>query len=118
MVVEVDGPENLPFEEKDVHNYVTRYRRLKFEEGDAEALFQYLCEMQLKDINSFHVMDVDTRGHLRSVFLSNGRSRVEYGYFGDVVTFDRTHLTNKYILRFAPFVGLNHHRQSLYWDVL
>ena len=33
--------------------------------------------------------------------------------FGDVVSFDTTYLTNKYDMRFAPFVGVNHHGQSI-----
>ncbi|XP_038717223.1 protein FAR1-RELATED SEQUENCE 5-like [Tripterygium wilfordii] len=33
--------------------------------------------------------------------------------FGDVITFDMTYLTNKYDMPFAPFVGVNHHGQSI-----
>ncbi|KAG7977425.1 hypothetical protein I3843_05G031100 [Carya illinoinensis] len=32
---------------------------------------------------------------------------------GDVVTFDTTYLTNRYGMPFAPFVGVNHHGQSI-----
>ncbi|KAF8405744.1 hypothetical protein HHK36_007821 [Tetracentron sinense] len=39
------------------------------------------------------------------------KSRAAYGYFGDVVTFDTTYLTNRYDMSFAPFVGVNHHGQ-------
>jgi len=34
-------------------------------------------------------------------------------YFGEVVTFDITYLTNKYDMPFDPFVGVNHHGQSV-----
>ena len=34
-------------------------------------------------------------------------------YFGDVITFDTTYLTNPYKMSFAPFVGVNHHGQSI-----
>jgi len=30
-----------------------------------------------------------------------------------VVIFDTTYLTNKYEMPFAPFVGVNHHGQSI-----
>ena len=34
-------------------------------------------------------------------------------YFGDVITFDTTYLTNPYKMSFALFVGVNHHGQSI-----
>lgn len=36
-----------------------------------------------------------------------------YLLFGDVVSFDTTYRTNKYSMIFAPFIGVNHHRQSI-----
>ncbi|XP_076940246.1 protein FAR1-RELATED SEQUENCE 5-like [Bidens hawaiensis] len=42
-----------------------------------------------------------------------GRSRDLYIKFADVVAFDVTYMTNKFMMPFAPFVGVNHHRQSL-----
>jgi len=36
-----------------------------------------------------------------------------YKYFGDVVTFDPTYLTNKYKMSFVPFTRVNHHQQSI-----
>jgi hypothetical protein len=41
------------------------------------------------------------------------RTRKAYESFGDVITFDTTYLTNKYKMPFAPFVGVNHHGQSI-----
>ncbi|XP_062152045.1 protein FAR1-RELATED SEQUENCE 5-like [Alnus glutinosa] len=56
-------------------------------------------------------MDDDCR--LRNVFWADARSRAAYDYFGDVITFDTTYLTNSYDMPFAPFVGVNHHGQSI-----
>jgi len=36
-----------------------------------------------------------------------------YKYFGDVVTFDLTYLTNKYKMSFVPFNEVNHHQESI-----
>ncbi|XP_042942622.1 protein FAR1-RELATED SEQUENCE 5-like [Carya illinoinensis] len=58
-------------------------------------------------------MDLDDEGRLRNVFWADPRSRAAYKYFGDVVTFDTTYLTNRYGMPFAPFVGVNHHGQSI-----
>ena len=45
--------------------------------------------------------------------LADGLSRKNYSLFGDVVSFDTTYNTNKYCMIFAPFTGVNHHRQSI-----
>ncbi|KAF5459929.1 hypothetical protein F2P56_019835 [Juglans regia] len=44
---------------------------------------------------------------------ADARSRAVYESFGDVITFDTTYLTNAYKMPFAPFVGVNHHGQSI-----
>ncbi|XP_042969216.1 protein FAR1-RELATED SEQUENCE 5-like [Carya illinoinensis] len=56
---------------------------------------------------------MDDDGRLRNVFWADTRSRASYKYFGDVVTFDTTYMTNRYGMPFAPFVGVNHHGQSI-----
>ncbi|XP_041020541.1 protein FAR1-RELATED SEQUENCE 4-like [Juglans microcarpa x Juglans regia] len=59
------------------------------------------------------VVGADDDGRLKNVFWVDPRSRAAYQYFGDVVTFDTTYLTNRYGMPFAPFVGVNHHGQSI-----
>ncbi|KAK2661097.1 hypothetical protein Ddye_007630 [Dipteronia dyeriana] len=44
---------------------------------------------------------------------SNAQSRRTYHFFGDVVIFDTTYNTNIYGMIFAPFIGVNHHGQSI-----
>ncbi|KAI8536292.1 hypothetical protein RHMOL_Rhmol10G0246100 [Rhododendron molle] len=58
-------------------------------------------------------MDLDDEGRLRNVFWADARSRAACKEFGDVVTFDTTYLVNKYDMPFAPFIGVNHHGQSI-----
>ncbi|KAF8390318.1 hypothetical protein HHK36_024843 [Tetracentron sinense] len=113
LVVDAGGHENLPFGERDVRNYVGVYKRLKIAGGDAEAMHIYFTHMQQKNSNFFYLMDLDNEGKLRNVLWADARSRAAYGYFGDVVTFDTTYLTNKYNVSFTPFVGVNHHGQSV-----
>jgi hypothetical protein len=69
--------------------------------------------MQEKNDRFFYVMDLDEESRLRNVFWANARSREAYESFGDVITFDTTYLTNKYKMPFVPFVGVNHHGQSI-----
>ncbi|KAI8538105.1 hypothetical protein RHMOL_Rhmol09G0076400 [Rhododendron molle] len=58
-------------------------------------------------------MDVDKDNCLCNVFWADARSREAYKEFGDVITFDTTYLVNKWDMPFAPFVGVNHHGQSI-----
>jgi zinc finger SWIM domain-containing protein 3 len=38
---------------------------------------------------------------------------MHYDAFGDVVLFDSTYRVNRYNLPFVPFVGVNHHRNTV-----
>ncbi|XP_020266605.1 protein FAR1-RELATED SEQUENCE 4-like [Asparagus officinalis] len=87
------GYENLLCDEKACRNLVDESRRLRLDEGDASTIMKYFSRMVAEN--------------------SDGRSREAYKEFGEVVTFDTTYLTNKYDMSFAPFVGVNHHGQSI-----
>jgi len=63
-------------------------------------------------------MDVDDESRLRNVFWAGVRCGAAYEYFGEFITFDTTYLTNKYDKHFAPFVGVNHHGQSMLLGLL
>ncbi|XP_022856718.1 protein FAR1-RELATED SEQUENCE 5-like [Olea europaea var. sylvestris] len=96
-MVEACGYDSMTFIEKDCRNYIEQVRRLRLGDGDVAAIKAYFATMQAR----------------RSGFYFNNRCRQAYKEFGDVVTFDTTYLTNKYDMPFAPFVGLNHHGQSM-----
>ncbi|XP_042988818.1 protein FAR-RED IMPAIRED RESPONSE 1-like [Carya illinoinensis] len=81
--------------------------------GGAGVLRQYFLRMQYKNPVFFYMMDIDDDGRLKNVFWTDPLSRATYQYFDNVVTFDTTYLTNRYGMPFAPFVGVNHHRQSI-----
>ncbi|KAK1559828.1 hypothetical protein Q3G72_018862 [Acer saccharum] len=113
LVVGAGGFENLPFLEKDCRNYIDKARHLRLGAGGAGALREYFLRMQYKNPGFFALMDLDDDGRLKNVFWADPRSRAAYQHFGDVVTFDTTYLTNRYEMPFAPFVGVNHHGQSI-----
>lgn len=113
MVVEAGGHENLPFQEIDCRNYVNQIRHLRLGKGDASAVHNYFLKMQSDNSDFFHLIDFDDDGRLRNLFWADARSRAACKEFGDVITFDTTYLTNKYDMPFAPFVGVNHHGQSV-----
>ncbi|GMP67967.1 hypothetical protein CsSME_00027751 [Camellia sinensis var. sinensis] len=113
MVVEAGRYESLTFDERDARNYINKARRLRLGEGDAESLQSYFMRMQAHSEKFFYVIDVDEEFRIRNLFWADARSRAMYESFGDVVSFDTTYLTNKYDMPFAPFVGVNHHGQSI-----
>lgn len=49
-------------------------------------------------------MDVEYTRRLRNVLLVYVRFRIAYEYFGEVMTFYATYLTNKYHIPFASFI--------------
>ncbi|XP_042457631.1 protein FAR-RED IMPAIRED RESPONSE 1-like [Zingiber officinale] len=107
------GYENLSFDERKCRNYVAEARRLRLGNGDAEALNNYFCRMQSRNSNFFYVIDVDEDSRIRNIFWADARCRAACDSFSDVVTFDTTYLTNSYDMPFAPFVGVNHHGESI-----
>ncbi|KAH9794408.1 protein FAR1-RELATED SEQUENCE [Citrus sinensis] len=113
IVVGADGYENVPFLENDCRNFVDKTRRLQLEEGDAMTLLKYFQKKQAECNGFFFSIDLDEEDRLKNVFWADSWSRAAYKYFGDVITFDSTYLTNKYDMPFAPFVGVNHHGQSI-----
>ncbi|XP_042974733.1 protein FAR1-RELATED SEQUENCE 5-like [Carya illinoinensis] len=113
LVVDAGGYDNLAFQEKDCRNFMDKARYLRLGKGGSEALNEYFKRMRDQNDSFVSYMDVDDDGRLRNVFWADARSRAAYEYFGDVVSFDTTYLTNRYGMPFAPFVGVNHHGQSI-----
>lgn len=54
-------------------------------------------------------MDMDHEYRVRNLFWVGARNRAAYGYFGYVIMFYMTYLTNMYDMSFGPFIGINHH---------
>ena len=69
--------------------------------------------MQTENDGFFFNLDLDEEGRLKYIFWADPKSMAAYKDFGDVVTFDTIYLSNKYDMPFAPFVGVNHHGQSI-----
>jgi hypothetical protein len=95
------------------NDFINKARHLRLDEGGAKALCDYFSRMQEVNDGFYHMMDFDDESKLKNVFWADARSMASYEYFGDVVTFDTTYLTNKYKMPFALFLGVNHHGQSM-----
>ena len=77
------------------------------------SIVHHFLAKRVSDPSFFFAMDLKKDHNLKIVFWADGRSISSYLQFSDVVSFDVTYRTNKFSLPFAPFTGVNHHRQSI-----
>ncbi|KAL1178697.1 hypothetical protein V6Z11_A03G112300 [Gossypium hirsutum] len=63
--------------------------------------------------NPFDKVDLGEDQRLKSLFWVDSKSRHDYSYFCDAVSFDTTYVTNKYKMPLALFIGVNHHYQCI-----
>ncbi|XP_010689518.2 protein FAR-RED IMPAIRED RESPONSE 1-like [Beta vulgaris subsp. vulgaris] len=110
---ERNGVENWVVTERDLRNEVSKVKRLRLRDGDANAMLEYFNKMTANNQNFFHMHRLDEHNYLKDIMWVDARSRVAYEEFGDVICFDSTYLTNEYQLPFSNFVGVNHHGQSI-----
>jgi zinc finger SWIM domain-containing protein 3 len=52
-------------------------------------------------------------GRIANFFWTDGQAIVDYACFGDAVSFDKTFKRSRFEMPFAPFVGTNHHKQTV-----
>ncbi|WCJ40519.1 FAR1-related sequence 6 [Euphorbia peplus] len=87
--------------------------QLNLKDGDAQAVQNFFCRLQLIDPNFFYVVDLNEKGFMRNIFWIEGRSRVAYSYFGDAVAIDTSCLKDKFEVPLVSFFGKNHHGQHI-----
>ncbi|KAL5711554.1 hypothetical protein ACHQM5_021991 [Ranunculus cassubicifolius] len=109
------GGESVGFDARDCYNHlnykVRPYKRLN--EGDATATYNYFKKKSLENPQFFYAIQCDSEDRAVNFFWVDGRSRMQYKHFGDVVSFDTTYKKNAYKMPFGPFTGINHHFQSI-----
>ena len=110
LATELGGGKESRFTRRDVKNAVGRSRRRHLAR-DAECALGYLQRRQDKHPKFYFSVKKDDKGALLCLFWSDGRARLDFQAFRDVLCFDTTYRTNKYMMLFALFVGLNHHKQ-------
>ncbi|KAJ4962313.1 hypothetical protein NE237_022252 [Protea cynaroides] len=111
---EAGGHEN-GFTKVDYRNHLRIKRTRYLKEGDIQTVLEYLENKHLEDPMFFHSVQVDQEDKVTNFFWVDARSVQDYFCFGDVVCFNATYKTNSYGQPFAPFVGVNHHRQAIFF---
>ncbi|XP_059658738.1 protein FAR1-RELATED SEQUENCE 5-like [Cornus florida] len=113
MSREVGGRENFGFLDKDYRNYINRKRNMAMEKGDTGAILEYFHNMQLRDPSYIYSLQLDVDDMTTNIFWADSCSISDYGLFGDVACFDTIYRTNEYGRPLAPFIGVNHHKQTV-----
>ncbi|XP_073121059.1 protein FAR1-RELATED SEQUENCE 5-like [Henckelia pumila] len=112
LEIEYGGPEHVGCTERDIRN---SERTLRDEQKgiDAESLIELFEFEKEKNSDFFFDYETDSDNRFIRCFWADPVSRRAYSVFGDAVVFDTTYNTNKYGMIFAPFVGVNHHHQTI-----
>lgn len=76
------------------------------------VLLDYFQLRQAEDTGFFYAVEVDN-GNCMSIFWADGRSRYSCSQFGDVLVIDTSYRKSVYLVPFATFVGVNHHKQPV-----
>ncbi|KAL2511929.1 Protein FAR1-RELATED SEQUENCE 5 [Abeliophyllum distichum] len=112
LEIDAGGPSSLGCVEKDIRNY-QRDVRQEMMGHDAQTLIEYFTFEKEKNPNFVFYYEIDDENKFVRCFWADCDSRRSYAYFGDVVVFDTTYNTNRYSMVFGPFVGVNHHGQTV-----
>jgi hypothetical protein len=112
MKKQVGSYENFGCTQRDIQNYSKDFKEL-IKDSDSHIFIDNFRRKHERNPSFFYDYVADNEGRLKYVFWADGISRKNYSLFGDVISFDTTYRTNKYSMIFAPFTGINHHRQSV-----
>ncbi|CAA3032463.1 protein FAR-RED ELONGATED HYPOCOTYL 3 isoform X1 [Olea europaea var. sylvestris] len=88
-------------------------RNMALEVGEMRMLLELLIQMQSLNPNFFYAVDIDENQCLKTLFWVDAKSRHDYIFFNDVVSFDTTYIRNKYKMPLSLFIGVNQHYQFM-----
>ncbi|XP_028093885.1 protein FAR1-RELATED SEQUENCE 5-like [Camellia sinensis] len=114
---EAGGRESLGFTKVDQKNYLRTKRQNSSAYGEAGSILQYFREKTLENPSFFYSVQLDSEEQITNIFWADAQMIMDYGQFGDVVTFDTTYKLNSAHRPFASFVGFNHHRETVIFGV-
>ncbi|GAU41201.1 hypothetical protein TSUD_26260 [Trifolium subterraneum] len=106
------GLETVGFTKQDLKNYLRTKRMHSLKFGEVGALIKYF-KHESENPPFFYDFQMDVDDQITNIFWADAQIINDYGYFGDVITFDTTYKTNKDYRPLGVFVGLNNHRQTI-----
>ncbi|XP_037427471.1 protein FAR1-RELATED SEQUENCE 5-like [Triticum dicoccoides] len=113
--------QGVPFTKRSLHNLCGRISRDQADD-DANKTQAVFKEIQHNDTEFTYRVQGDEESRIKDLMWTNGNSKLQYKFFGDVITFDMAYRTNLYDMPFGLFVGVNNHFQSIIlagiWHIL
>ncbi|XP_058785000.1 protein FAR1-RELATED SEQUENCE 5-like [Vicia villosa] len=106
------GIETVGFTRQDLKNLLKTKRKQSLKYGEVGALMRYF-KQESENPSFFYDFQMDVEEQITNIFWADAQMINDYGYFGDIVTFDTTYKTNKDCRPLGVFVGLNNHRQTI-----
>ncbi|XP_020198461.1 protein FAR1-RELATED SEQUENCE 3-like [Aegilops tauschii subsp. strangulata] len=105
--------ENVPFTKSSLHNLCGKTNRDQADEEDVKKTMDVFAEIGAKDPHFTYRVQADSEDRVKNLMWATGSSRLQYNFFGDVITFHTTYRMNLYDMPFGLFVGVNSHFQSV-----
>lgn len=109
---DADGLDSIDLTEVNTGCVIKRSKENNIGSEWYRVLLQFFQTKQAEDTGFFQSVDVDN-GKCMSVFWADGRSRFQCSQFGDCIVFDTSYRKCNYLVPFATFLGVNHHRQPV-----
>ncbi|CAL1394457.1 unnamed protein product [Linum trigynum] len=106
------GYANVGYTRQDVYNYIDRCQKENISNGDATAALSYLSCKSYNDNGFLMKFKVGDDSRLEKLFWADSISRLDFGCFGDVLSFDTTYKKNAYNMPLVIFSGINHHNNT------
>ncbi|KAI8527746.1 hypothetical protein RHMOL_Rhmol12G0098500 [Rhododendron molle] len=107
------GMGNLGYTQQDHKNYLRSKRQTDLEYGEAGAILDYFEKQTLENPSFYYAMQLDVEEKITNIFWADAKMIIDYGHFGDVLSFDTTYRTNKEYRPLAVFTRFNHHREKI-----
>ncbi|XP_043714544.1 protein FAR1-RELATED SEQUENCE 11-like [Telopea speciosissima] len=104
----------LPFNVKDVYNFLSSQKSFK-RENDAANLVLKCKHLKSLDLEFQYEYQVDDENRLEYITWCHSTSIRGYQLYGDVVVFDTTYKLNAYDMPIGVWVGVNNHGCSVFF---
>ncbi|XP_059659226.1 protein FAR1-RELATED SEQUENCE 5-like [Cornus florida] len=111
------GKESIGYLKVDLKNYLRTRRQKELLYGEAAWLMDYFETRSCEDPSFLYSLQLDTEQMITNIFWSDCRMIIDYGQFGDVISFDTMYKVVHGNRPFAIFLGMNHHRETTVFGV-
>lgn len=98
--------ENVPFTKRSLRTLCGKLDREQADD-DVRKTMEVFTDLSAKYPRFSYRVQANDEGRIKNLMWTNGNSRLQYTFFGDVVTFNTTYMTNLYGMPFGLFIVVN-----------